>query len=130
MIKRVLELSRENEEAATRIERLESALGLIAGPDVTPEMAKRSYDGVSMDRIYEDIAHEALQQELSPRRNDDDPVRAGCGAICGENSTLAADQVGCGEPIMPFEKIYRCNDCHVPFHRHCAVKHFNTSKAP
>ena len=51
--------------------------------------------------------------------------------ICGENSTLPANFVGCGKPINPFvEHVYRCTDCDVPFHKECAKKHFADEKTP
>jgi len=45
--------------------------------------------------------------------------------ICGQNPTpIDADLVGCGKPIEQPEDVYRCTDCAVPFHRTCAVHHF------
>jgi hypothetical protein len=47
--------------------------------------------------------------------------------VCGENPTpVDADLVGCGNPIESQEDVFRCTDCGVPFHRACAVRHFET----
>lgn len=47
--------------------------------------------------------------------------------ICGSNPTcIDADLIGCGKPIWNVNELYRCTDCQVPFHRACAVKHFET----
>ena len=44
--------------------------------------------------------------------------------ICGENSVLDADFIGCGKIIWDVKDLYRCTDCSVPFHRQCAKRHF------
>jgi len=46
--------------------------------------------------------------------------------ICGQNGILDADLVGCGQIIWETHEVYRCTDCCVPFHRHCAKKHFES----
>lgn len=48
-------------------------------------------------------------------------------AICGDNATLLAEFVGCGQPIGTIEELYRCTHCSVPFHRDCAEHHFKDS---
>jgi hypothetical protein len=64
------QLSGEPQTSSERMHRAEAlanhyrnALKLIADSDITPEIAKQISDGVSVDRIYENIAYEALQLE-------------------------------------------------------------------
>ncbi len=46
--------------------------------------------------------------------------------ICGQNPVIDADLVGCGKVIERPDDVYRCTDCAVPFHRTCAIRHFET----
>ncbi|HWV44913.1 MAG TPA: hypothetical protein VN039_02620 [Nitrospira sp.] len=47
--------------------------------------------------------------------------------ICGQSDTpIDPDLVGCGQPILRVDEVYRCTDCGVPFHKDCAKKHFET----
>ena len=45
-------------------------------------------------------------------------------ATCGENVIFPAARVGCGKPIYTCNEVYRCTECHTPFHHECAVQHF------
>lgn len=42
---------------------------------------------------------------------------------CGQTETGSYVVGGCGEIINP-ARAFRCTDCLVPFHRHCANQHF------
>jgi hypothetical protein len=47
--------------------------------------------------------------------------------ICGEAPVpIDADLIGCGKPIQSAAEVFRCADCGVPFHRQCAIRHFET----
>jgi len=48
---------------------------------------------------------------------------------CGQNPSHPADAVGCGKAIDTEADVYRCTDCGVPFHRVCAVLHFDAATA-
>lgn len=47
--------------------------------------------------------------------------------ICGVHHDLGNKSIGCGEGFITHRQVYRCTDCGVPFHKHCAMKHFNKS---
>jgi len=47
--------------------------------------------------------------------------------LCGANASDI--DMGCGQPILDVDHLYRCTDCNAPFHRACAEHHFDKSKA-
>lgn len=46
---------------------------------------------------------------------------------CGQHPGHPAEAVGCGKLIDTEAEVYRCTDCGVPFHRVCAVLHFDAA---
>ncbi len=47
---------------------------------------------------------------------------------CGGGHALDGKPVGCGEVFVYAGEVFRCTDCEVPFHKHCARKHFAASQ--
>jgi hypothetical protein len=43
---------------------------------------------------------------------------------CGDNLLLPATRMGCGRLIDDDRKLYRCAECHSPFHYRCLIDHF------
>ena len=51
--------------------------------------------------------------------------------VCGRDptGTFPDGRLGCGEAIETCADVYRCTHCTIPFHRHCADKHFANGRA-
>jgi hypothetical protein len=85
-----------------------------------------------LPRTAEDIAGDEQQLKVKHRFGEgahNVPAEKGgytrfVHSVCGYNTILPAERVGCGEPMHTCAEVYRCTDCGTPFHRSCAVKHF------
>lgn len=50
--------------------------------------------------------------------------------ICGGSERVVQFGVGCGQPIVSIDDLYRCATCSIPMHVDCLRRHFGPGDGP